>query len=394
MKTKCSVIEDMIPLYKEGLCSADTAEIVREHIEECENCRKLCEEFSEPHKNKDTAVPDESKVFRKVNRKMKRSKLKIAILSVILLAVLGSLGLLTIGQITRADGLISFETLVQSVETYRIAKLVAKGDMNEYADSISFGGNIDANFNILRNIDEIRDNNKQALNDAFSKYMKDKKVKRVVSFGQYVEGFMGGTNHENNTSTIQNTARIKYEDGTDIVLELVKSFDNKYICVGAYTLGKDENGNYNEFVDEMVKVINYVNLPKFFPDGLADVLFLKYNKEFIASHPEREYDHFMMANWFAKEYYEQVNKGMVSYYIDKGFCFDKFISSELRYDKEKKMFYNDFMFEGCDDKGKAVMTAKVYNAPEGLVPPAKEDIQIVRDGCSDELVDALMNFLG
>ena len=65
MKTKCSVIEDMIPLYKEGLCSADTAEMVREHIEECENCRKLCEEFAEPNENKDTAVPDESKVFRK-----------------------------------------------------------------------------------------------------------------------------------------------------------------------------------------------------------------------------------------------------------------------------------------------------------------------------------------
>jgi len=393
MNTKCSVIEDMIPLYKEGLCSKDTAEMVREHIEECENCRKLCEELAEPHENKDTTVPDESKVFRKVNRKMKRSKLKIAILSVILLAVLGSLGLLTIGQITRADGLISFETLVQSVETYRIAKMVANGDMDEYADSISFGGNIDANLNIRINMEEIRDNNKQALNNAFNKYMKEKKVKRVTSFGTYGKNYFAG-NYTENDCPINNTARITYEDGTEMLMELFKSYDGKYICGSAYTFDEDEKSDYNEFVDEMVKVINYVNIPKFSPDGLADVFFLKFNKEYIASHPEREYDHFLMANWFAKEYQEQVNKEMVSYYVDNGFCFDKFINSEIRYDKEKKMFYNDLMFEGCDGKGKAIMTAKVYSSPEGLIPPAKEDIQIVRDGCSDELVDALMNFLG
>lgn len=390
MKTKCSVIEDMIPLYKEGLCSNDTAEMVREHIEECENCRKLCEELAEPHENKDTAVPDESKVFRKVNRKMKRSKLKIAILSVILLAVLGSIGELIFGQITHKDGFASFETVIQSIEARKIAKYIAKGDMDSFVDSISLVNDIDDNDNIRRNMYEIKSQNKQLLNDAYKKYMSGKKVKNIHVVGNYFHGGFS-INPDKNDSTIVNGALIKYNDGSIMNLELIRNHDGKYICAFADSVvyGSDEP---SESTDEMAKVINYVNIPKFIPDGLADVQFKKYNKDYFKKIPD--FDHFMMANWFAKEYREQVNKGMVSYYVDNGFCFDKFINSEIRYDKEKKMFYNDLMFEGCDGKGKAIMTAKVYSSPEGLIPPAKEDIQIVSDGCSDELVDALMNFLG
>ncbi|MBR1824627.1 MAG: zf-HC2 domain-containing protein [Ruminococcus sp.] len=390
MKTKCSVIEDMIPLYKEGLCSEDTAEMVREHLEECESCRRLSEDIV-TESRRDTEVPDETRVFNKVNRKMKKSKLKIAVLSVLLIAILGSLGILTFGQITRAEGLISFETLVQSVETYRIAKMVAKGDMDGYADSITFGSNLDANFNILRNMDEIRSQNKQALNDAYKKYMSGKKVKSVRSFGQYTAGWLSGSSADQNDSTIVNTAHIKYEDGTEMALELVKSYDGKYICSSAYSL-IDNADKTTEFTDEMARIINYANIPKFFPDGLADVLFLKYNKDYFEKHPD--FDHFIMSNWFAKEYQEQANSGMLAYYMDGGFWFDKFINSEIRYDKEKKMFYHDFMFEGCDGKGKAIMTAKVYSSPEGLIPPAKEDIEIVENGCTKELSEALGKFFG
>lgn len=391
MKTKCSVIEDMIPLYKEGLCSEDTAEMVREHLEECENCRKLSEDITAENRTENVKIPDETKVFNKVNRKMKKSKLKIAVLSVLLIAILGSLGILTFGQVTHKDGFISFETLVQSVETYRIAKMVAKGDMDGYADSITFGNNLDANFNILRNMDEIRTQNKQALNEAYDKYMSGKKVTGVRSFGQYAAGWLSGSSADQNDSTIVNTAHIEYDDGTGMILELVKSYDGKYICASAYSLA-DNADETTEFTDEMARIINYANIPKFFPDGIADVLFLKYNKDYFAEHPD--YDHIFMCNWFAKEYQEQVNSGMLAYYKDSGFRFDKFINSEIRYDKEKKMFYNDFMFEGCDDKGRAVMTAKVYSTPEGLVPPVKEDIDIIPDGCSDELVEALEKFFG
>ena len=37
--TKCSMIRDLLPLYDEQAVSPETAEIIREHLETCEECR-------------------------------------------------------------------------------------------------------------------------------------------------------------------------------------------------------------------------------------------------------------------------------------------------------------------------------------------------------------------
>lgn len=43
MKITCSVIQDLIPLYLDGVCSEDSRENVEEHIAGCDACRRLCE---------------------------------------------------------------------------------------------------------------------------------------------------------------------------------------------------------------------------------------------------------------------------------------------------------------------------------------------------------------
>lgn len=41
MKYNCDIIQDLLPLYEEGLCSDASAQAVREHLAACETCRKL-----------------------------------------------------------------------------------------------------------------------------------------------------------------------------------------------------------------------------------------------------------------------------------------------------------------------------------------------------------------
>lgn len=41
MKLDCKVIEDLIPLYLDDVCSGQTKEIVEDHLNECEECRNL-----------------------------------------------------------------------------------------------------------------------------------------------------------------------------------------------------------------------------------------------------------------------------------------------------------------------------------------------------------------
>lgn len=43
MKNECNIIRDILPLYIEGLASADTVAFVEEHLEKCSECRKELE---------------------------------------------------------------------------------------------------------------------------------------------------------------------------------------------------------------------------------------------------------------------------------------------------------------------------------------------------------------
>ncbi len=70
----CNVIVDLLPLYKEGICSDETNELVEEHLRSCEDCRQLCENMTIPKPVKKT-VPDEAETFKKVGKKLKRGKI-------------------------------------------------------------------------------------------------------------------------------------------------------------------------------------------------------------------------------------------------------------------------------------------------------------------------------
>ncbi len=45
MKYPCNVIRDLIPLYYDKICSEESAAIVKEHLEECNDCREYYEEL-------------------------------------------------------------------------------------------------------------------------------------------------------------------------------------------------------------------------------------------------------------------------------------------------------------------------------------------------------------
>lgn len=39
MKTECSVVRDLLPLYIEDMVSAETAQYVNEHLKNCDECQ-------------------------------------------------------------------------------------------------------------------------------------------------------------------------------------------------------------------------------------------------------------------------------------------------------------------------------------------------------------------
>ena len=88
-KIPCEVIQDLLPLYIDGLTSETTDKVIAEHLEECEACRNLYRQMKEPEK---PAVPDQPEIdYLKTIRKRSRRRVLQAVAGVLLamLAVLG-----------------------------------------------------------------------------------------------------------------------------------------------------------------------------------------------------------------------------------------------------------------------------------------------------------------
>ena len=70
-KTSCNIIKDILPLYVDEVVSEDTRNLVSEHIEYCENCRKKYDEMMAA-----VSIPIENnaKPLKKFKNKWKRKK--------------------------------------------------------------------------------------------------------------------------------------------------------------------------------------------------------------------------------------------------------------------------------------------------------------------------------
>lgn len=71
MKYECGMIEDLLPLYKDSVCSVASALAVQEHLKECEKCSKFYESLKDTTvddlilKEKENVIRSQSKYFKR-----------------------------------------------------------------------------------------------------------------------------------------------------------------------------------------------------------------------------------------------------------------------------------------------------------------------------------------
>lgn len=141
---KCELARDLIILYAEDLCSDETAEELKTHLEQCSECNKRLEEYKkelEDNKTENTVTKDETgrkdlKPLKKVKKKLVMGKVKIAVLCVILALITGILGFLSYGQIT--NECMSFSSLADTAKIYSVCKALADGDTEPFMDIIAY----------------------------------------------------------------------------------------------------------------------------------------------------------------------------------------------------------------------------------------------------------------
>lgn len=95
MTLPCYLVRDLLPLYHDKLCTPDTAQDIREHLEVCEHCRAALQALDSP---KEPPVPDTEELQRAqalqmLRRKLVHSRILTAVVSALAVLLLLAAGL-------------------------------------------------------------------------------------------------------------------------------------------------------------------------------------------------------------------------------------------------------------------------------------------------------------
>ncbi len=141
---KCEVVKDLLPLYAEDLCAAETAKELETHMEQCQECSAKLKQYkrgmqkeqelrTEQNKTDNIAEVDFLKKFR--IRNIVRM-LSIIVLTILLLAVVGTVGVLSYGQAT--NRVLSFSAIADAAKIKKVCEDLTEGEVQPLADIVAY----------------------------------------------------------------------------------------------------------------------------------------------------------------------------------------------------------------------------------------------------------------
>ena len=92
MKTSCKIIEDLLPMYHDGICSDESAVLIEEHLRECPNCSQILAslrgeiELEAMHPGNDLKPLEE--IQQQIRREKKRFGRRNALIAAVLVIVM------------------------------------------------------------------------------------------------------------------------------------------------------------------------------------------------------------------------------------------------------------------------------------------------------------------
>lgn len=139
-KIECHVMEDLLPLYAEELCSPETIQDVEGHLEECVTCREKLEQIKQGDEGVDSGIPvgiQDIRPFRKISRKMKHNRIVKITALILLLIVCSVFGVLTVGQFFPTLDCPNYDSILYRFQAKEIARKLVTGDRNEIREVLA-----------------------------------------------------------------------------------------------------------------------------------------------------------------------------------------------------------------------------------------------------------------
>lgn len=87
MSKQCEVIQDLLPLYVDGVCSESSLEMIKEHLESCSECRGIYQQLCS-HTSEEILQKEKDGVISRHSRKLRKRKILTIISSVVLTLII------------------------------------------------------------------------------------------------------------------------------------------------------------------------------------------------------------------------------------------------------------------------------------------------------------------
>lgn len=120
-KISCSIAKDLMPLYMDGVLSEETTEVMKVHLESCENCRKEYEIMEQEWKVPSTVKLQEEnkKMLKELKSQIKRKRILTGVVAVFLAAMVFAGGYLVYENVGAVHEYFSpsFEVSLRDIDT-------------------------------------------------------------------------------------------------------------------------------------------------------------------------------------------------------------------------------------------------------------------------------------
>lgn len=386
---KCEVVRDLIPLYDEELCSAESAALVEEHIKTCAACKGLLEKL--PKTELPKADLNELKPFVKVKRRLRTRIIGLIALGVLLLAVLIPVGFLTVNQIFHINGGVDFEDIIYKYKVRQFAEMITEGRMEEYVqryENLYLCDAPDGTPITYRSF---------YLEKLQTAYENIKKYNPCV--GEIDSGY-----HKFHDNDIMRSQYFMLEfTCTDSSVHQIPILTPNYdgsgygvpdwndprfmIILPTYDPEKSYHEQYSVISESDVptdlrEIYAFVNTLYLADGGDIDVKLIESNLRKITADPWEENNietigHFLAIR-FAVSDYNAVYDGFADF-MKSNYLLDAAAGSE-RFDEERNMLYFPVMLVGSDEEHQAAVSIKLYYDEYGFHSPREEDIRGITDG--------------
>ena len=399
----CKIVEDMITLYAENLCSEDSKTMVEEHIETCENCRKKLEDYktelAEELYKDEQIEQDKTKLkentikeinpFKKIKQIMWYRLVLNVVLAVILTIIVCITGFLTYNQVNKE--FISLETIADGIAAKNLCEKFAKGDIDGFIDGldISCFSYVDSD-----SINAFMQDQRKDLAEIYQKQLKEKKIKVFLDAAEYTT--VTGVEKRRNFAEIFAVVGIQIEKDYTLYLELEKSGCEKFKLNGMWHVPElDEKGyTMEDKYEKMNAILNrfsyFQNAKTHYETYKAGIMFTLTRQE-EPGKKEISPDTFLKNPAVTEETekdgtYGETVKKRIKTLMEQQVTIEDYAWKDVNYDKEKKAFFTEMLWSVQDHKtGNSAIVATEFEVGEDGFYKTEKGTKVIAGEMKEEV---------